>query len=334
MALRQFLFEAGPDGASLTNANSGSSTSGLNGGAATFSSDMAAHGSYGARFENIVGNSTFRRWLFDSPATTFQFSGVFSYPGVPSETFDILGFVNSAGSRRLNLQLRDDGQVRLTAAGTGFSLVSSGDPHLVAGDKVRLAVQAVGGSTANSSIEARLYKESQPLQWDDPIGSPVSVNSANLSTDQLVGCDVGVLTGGLAEVHVIGWDDLQLRDGVGGEISDYRPGQSVPVAHAGPHQLVDPGVVVALDGSASSHPEGKPLTYQWSFLWPSVGAPALSGPSSATPSFTAGSSGAVYTLRLNVSDGESSDIAAVNVAVGQAITREDSELVWTGSAWE
>lgn len=333
MALRQYLFEDGTNGANLTNATSGSTVGAVNGGSTTFSTAMAAHGDLGGRFENIVGNSTFRRWLFDSPATVFQFSGVFTYPGVPSETFDILAFVNDAGFRRVNLQLRDDGQILFH----GLPLISISHPHLEAGDKVRFAAQIVGGSTTNSSIEARLYRESQPLQWDDPIGSPISVNNANLSTDQLVGCDAGVLTVGLTEVYVIGWDDLQLRDGPGGEIPDYTPtggSNQPPVARAGAHQIVESGAMVQLNGSNSSDPDGDTLTYQWSFLWPSSGAPSLTGANTATPTFTAGSGGSIYALQLQVSDGTDSDIAQINIAVADNVAVDSLELVWTGSAWE
>jgi RHS repeat-associated protein/uncharacterized repeat protein (TIGR01451 family) len=76
-----------------------------------------------------------------------------------------------------------------------------------------------------------------------------------------------------------------------------------PVADAGPDQTVARGVTVRLDGSRSSDPEGRPLSFLWTLLSrPSGSAAVLSGATTATPSFVADVNGA-YAAQLVVNDG-------------------------------
>ena len=90
-----------------------------------------------------------------------------------------------------------------------------------------------------------------------------------------------------------------------------------PVADAGPNQTVDEGKKVTLDGSNSTDPEGKNLSYQWSQV---AGLPVtLSNTQVVKPTFTApdvGLGGASLTFRLRVIDDgdlEESDTTIVNV---------------------
>lgn len=85
-----------------------------------------------------------------------------------------------------------------------------------------------------------------------------------------------------------------------------------PVADAGVDQTVDVGILVQLDGSGSSDPNGDALTYQWSQI--EGQAVALSDPNGVNPTFVApGVMSAEELLRfaLVVSDGRLSSTPSV-----------------------
>jgi K319L-like, PKD domain/Bacterial TSP3 repeat len=78
---------------------------------------------------------------------------------------------------------------------------------------------------------------------------------------------------------------------------------SRPSANPGPAQTVYVGDVVALDGSASSDPDGAPLAYRWSLLtWPTGSTAVLADADTAHPSFIADAEGLTI-AQLIVGDG-------------------------------
>ncbi len=86
-----------------------------------------------------------------------------------------------------------------------------------------------------------------------------------------------------------------------------------PAANAGADQSASERATVNLNGSSSSDPDGDALTYRWT----APAAIALSGATTATPSFTAPdvASDTPYTITLNVTDGQLWDTDTVTVTV-------------------
>jgi hypothetical protein len=96
-----------------------------------------------------------------------------------------------------------------------------------------------------------------------------------------------------------------------------KAASTAPTANAGVNQSVAPGATVTLNGSASSDPGGKSLTY----LWSQTGGTTvtLSSTTAVQPTFTAPSSAATLVFQLVVNDGTASSTpASVTITVSTA----------------
>ena len=94
---------------------------------------------------------------------------------------------------------------------------------------------------------------------------------------------------------------------------------SVPTANAGPDQSSEVGLLITLDGTGSSDPDGDTITYAWEFeSKPSDSQVSLSDGAAQNPTFTADVAGD-YAVSLVVSDGNaSSDPDTVTVQISAA----------------
>ena len=89
----------------------------------------------------------------------------------------------------------------------------------------------------------------------------------------------------------------------------------VPTANAGINQIVDFGVLVTLNGTASNDPDNGPSPLSYAWIQSAGQAVTLTNGTTATPSFTPAQSGS-YTFSLVVSDGPaSSQASSVTITV-------------------
>lgn len=101
--------------------------------------------------------------------------------------------------------------------------------------------------------------------------------------------------------------------GGGGDTIIVTDRNAAPNANAGLYQQVDVGTTVTLDGSASSDPNGDPLTFSWTVRGPTGLSVPVANATSARTTFVASDQG-LYTATLSVSDGALQDTSVTHVA--------------------
>jgi hypothetical protein len=95
-----------------------------------------------------------------------------------------------------------------------------------------------------------------------------------------------------------------------------------PIANAGPNQSANVGTTVSLDGSASSSPSARPLTYRWIFASKPSATAVLVNPLTQKPTFVADTIG-TYTALLTVNDGIADSLPAsvvINAVAPPSVT--------------
>jgi hypothetical protein len=97
---------------------------------------------------------------------------------------------------------------------------------------------------------------------------------------------------------------------------------TAPVANAGSNRNATVGTVVQLDGTASSDPDGNPLTFAWSIFSRPTGSTATIANATASRATITPDRAGVFAVRLVVSDGS---LSSPQVTVNITATEPDEE---------
>jgi hypothetical protein len=239
--------------------------------------------------------------------------------GLPPDSLDHDAASNFAGTWYGTVSASVDGQQQQGTS--SMAVEASGRNTLFFSDFCGAGVGPSARVTSDSTFTIGSYSCTVPVTgqscsvtWQIRSGSGTLVaGTVSLSVDGVAsGCGRSNVAMSLAFTGT--------RNGAYGGYDHGAPTANVSLKTYG----TQPGVPVTLDGSGSTDPDGRLLTYAWSVTQQPVGGDAqLVGTSSPQPTFTASTRGD-YTVQLVVtaSDGQSgSTTATVRVSPpGQAIT--------------
>jgi PKD repeat protein len=324
MSLKQFLFEAGPSGASVGTSGSntiGATTVSVGTGSITYDTTMKASvsgGAYGLKFTYSAASGTcLVRLAPNAGNTTMAFSGVYTTPSTqPGAAADNIVFatLRNSGGAVFKMIYSNARQIKLGDAG---SLSPTMTPTLTGATKYRFEVILIAGTGSTDSITVKIYPDTSGAAVLDTY----TTSAANLGTTAIVSGDFGVIggSGHPAEANTSGWDNIQFNDGSSVEIGPYTP----PAGPAAVFAVTYGPLSVAVD-AASSTGTGT-LTYAWSF---GDGGTATG----RTASHTYAAAG-TYTVQLTVTDGSgqnASSTTSVTVKAPSKVAKLNSIVKSTG----
>lgn len=321
MTLRTWTYEDGSNGAAITGPLSGTGASNPvvdSGGSATFIDVTPYQGHMAGRYAYTAGTTgVLQHHAMAATNTVFAFTFAFRLVSdLIGGTIAVIGQGrNSTGapfsiravavSGVVSLHLFV-GTVDLGQIGTGTIADDGSTWYRVSGE--------VNGTTGAYAV--RLRDAADAL-----IGTTKTGTDAGMVATY-VGVRVGII-GSLAQAATVDIDWISVNDGGTSELS--APVNEPPTVEAGANQSVTAGATVNLSGAASDA-DGSIASVAWSHVAAaSTSTPTLTGGTTLTPSFTAGSAPSLHTVQLTGTDdlgSTASDTVEVRVPVaGNVATR-------------
>lgn len=328
--LKQNTAEGGSNATTVTTGNSGS-TSGdafdaVSIGASNglvFQTSGALRGTLSYKFTKASTNQNFVGWTWTGAQADIGINIRFRFPaGNLAATEPLIRFFSGAG---------------YTPQIGGVQLVSG------SGRKINVSDTALASSVDSSASLALGGDYVAQVRWIS--GTSITVNVYTAGTTTLIATSttpasassvnslrIGLTGSGNSAVDLI-VDDIQVN--YGGLPDRLDISNVAPTVDAGTDQSVAAAATVNLTATASDT-DGTIASYAWTYDYPVSGGPTLTGGTTSTPSFTAGSAGALYILRCTVTDnGGATAFDTVTVAVPRAGSATSRPLAGagTGGAW-
>lgn len=207
-------------------------------------------------------------------------------------------FADRGGTYVISLIVNDDTTNSLPAYATVLVTDQNTVPIANAGADQDVNTNTLVSLSATGSYDG----DGDPLTYLWTMGSKPVGSSASLANSSAL---VTTFTADIAGVYTI---SLIVNDGHNSSLVDTVTVtasfvNAAPVANGGPDQNIMAGATVSLDGAGSTDANADPLAFSWSMTSKPAGSQAaLSGTTSASPSFTADKDG-IYIVSLTVNDG-------------------------------
>ncbi|WP_100812998.1 PKD domain-containing protein [Microbacterium lacus] len=237
----------------------------------------------------------YTRWLALGNLSTWAARYAFRWAsGAPGGSIGLIEARDSAGNQVFRIEINTSGLVRIrNASAATWSQTTGG---LVAAQDYR--VEVYGGS---GTLNLRIYQGDSTTPY---ISQSSAVETATVDEIRFGRHSGQTLTGERR-------DDFAVSD-TAALIGPPIP----PSVDAGPAQNVAAAATVNLTATAGGG--GSISSYAWTFVYPTSGAPTLTGASTSSASFTAGAAGNLYILQCVVTDSEgatATDTVEVRVPV-------------------
>jgi len=322
MTLTRWGFESGTNGDNLTGANSGSDFPVVTGGTATISTAQAAHGTRSAL---MTATSTSGGCYFSKAITATDTLAVDAYVRLVAYPSGDLGLIwfGDGTLQRLNIELTTTGAIRIRD--DAIANIWTSPTAMALNTWYRVSLFATRSATVGTVRAAYFALDSTTPIADSGLLTGRNTGATSYSTVRVgIKPSTAVITG---QGYFDDW-------GYDPAATDLNPpvGTNVPpTADAGTNQNVAASATVNLSGSGNDV-DGSIVSQVWTFLFPTSGAPSLTGGTTMTPSFTAGAAGNLYILQLQVTDdGALTGTDTVEVRVPLAGATEMRDLAMNGT---